>query len=217
MKINANTVLVGARVVLVPYREEHVERYHAWMQDADLRAQTASEPLSLEEEYAMQRSWAEDDDKLTFIVLARTPGTPDVLAPDAPRALPMVGDVNLFLKGALGDDDFEAEAEVMIAEKEYRRKGLAREALALLFRYATATPTPEPTAHAASSPLGLPPSALVARIGAENDASRALFASLGFRVRRAVPVFDELELAYGGGAEWESEGGAGLVVCAYDA
>lgn len=30
-------------------------------------------------------------------------------------ALPMVGDVNIFLNGIPGDQDFEAEAEIMIA------------------------------------------------------------------------------------------------------
>jgi hypothetical protein len=31
MKANANLVLTGERVVLVPYRREHVETYHNWM------------------------------------------------------------------------------------------------------------------------------------------------------------------------------------------
>jgi L-amino acid N-acyltransferase YncA len=34
----------------------------------------------------------------------------------------------------------------------------------------------------------------VARIGADNARSIALFASLGFKVVRTVPVFDEVEM-----------------------
>jgi len=49
------TILVGSKVVLVPYRPEHVPKYHQWMLDEELRSLTASDPLSLEEEYEMQR------------------------------------------------------------------------------------------------------------------------------------------------------------------
>ena len=62
MRNNANLVIKGQRVMLVPYRPEHVALYHSWMQDATLQELTASEPLTLEEEYAMQRSWAADAD-----------------------------------------------------------------------------------------------------------------------------------------------------------
>ena len=39
-----------------------VQRYHEWMQDPLLRQQTASEPLTLEQEYAMCASWEKDED-----------------------------------------------------------------------------------------------------------------------------------------------------------
>ncbi|XP_075025804.1 alpha/beta-tubulin-N-acetyltransferase 9 isoform X2 [Calonectris borealis] len=63
MKINQNTVLQGQRVTLVPYTSAHVPRYHEWMQSEELQRLTASEPLSLEQEYEMQRSWQDDADK----------------------------------------------------------------------------------------------------------------------------------------------------------
>jgi hypothetical protein len=83
-----------------------------------------------------------DDDKLTFIILARhsvdeLPSNPEdfrdlYLSPEDPRigALPMVGDVNLFLSGNRhtspnsddtgreDEDGFEAEVEIMIAGKQ---------------------------------------------------------------------------------------------------
>lgn len=37
MRINADTTITGQRVVLVPYRQEHVPRYHAWMQCQELQ------------------------------------------------------------------------------------------------------------------------------------------------------------------------------------
>mmetsp|Transcript_22067 Transcript_22067/g.63270 ORF Transcript_22067/g.63270 Transcript_22067/m.63270 type:complete len:303 (-) Transcript_22067:435-1343(-) len=71
MRLNYETVLVGRRVVLVPYRPEHVPRYHAWMQDPHLLHMTGSEPMSMDEEMEMQKEWRDDDAKCTFIVLDR--------------------------------------------------------------------------------------------------------------------------------------------------
>lgn len=37
-------------------------RYHEWMKSPELQQLTASEPLTLDQEYDMQKSWREDDD-----------------------------------------------------------------------------------------------------------------------------------------------------------
>ncbi|KAG6853185.1 hypothetical protein C0991_006295 [Blastosporella zonata] len=184
MKANEHTVLIGSKVVLVPYLSDHVPNYHAWMQDEELQRLTASEPLSIEEEYDMQQKWRFDEDKLTFIVLSReSPSGEQLLnisetqptrtwspTDSAIRALPMVGDVNMFLKGTRPDvtqhvqrldkqddeeeeeEEFEAELGVMIAggvprltdmivEPAYRRKGLALETLRLILEYSTGYPS----------------------------------------------------------------------------
>ena len=86
----------GEKSALVPYEACHVEPYHEWMKDEWIQGyeknithalcrviaqgsfagdsvspteMTASEPLSLEEELAMQKEWREDEKKCTFIVL----------------------------------------------------------------------------------------------------------------------------------------------------
>ena len=52
--------LEGEKVILVPYMKEHVPKYHQWMQDPFLLETTASEPLTLEQEYQMHLSWCQD-------------------------------------------------------------------------------------------------------------------------------------------------------------
>jgi RimJ/RimL family protein N-acetyltransferase len=119
MKTNEKTVLRGVLVTLVPYKAEHVLAYHEWMKDPFLQETTASEPLTLKQEYEMQISWHEDPFKCTFILN-------DITGK-------MVGDVNLFLNH-LGDP-LCAEIEVMIAEPSSRRKGMGAEAVRLMMDY----------------------------------------------------------------------------------
>ncbi|WFD15692.1 Prohibitin-1, subunit of the prohibitin complex (Phb1p-Phb2p) [Malassezia arunalokei] len=146
-----STVLRGERVVLVPYRPEHVPTYVEWMKSPVLREQTASEELSLEEEYDMQQSWHLDQDKLTFIVLTYEHDVPaNANVSTLLQACTMVGDVNAFLSECHDDDNGHAppktwaEFNIMIPETRWRRKGLATEALGLLIHYITSDPTPRP-------------------------------------------------------------------------
>ena len=176
MRANANLTLVGTSCALVPYRKEHVLTYHGWMQDDALREATASEPLSLDEEYEMQASWLHDEKKCTFIVLQLpTSGVWDECTVGGPASVSsMVGDVNLYFNDH--DDAHAAEIEIMIADVSARRKGLAREALRLMMGYAMES-------------FGT--KTFVAKIGDANEKSRGLFSQLGFTKRSASEVFRE--------------------------
>ena len=97
MKINSTTKITGDKVILVPYRKHHVEKYNKWMSLKEIQELTSSEPLTLEEEYKMQKSWQEDEDKLTFIVLRRDLYDSSTGNDTEKELLSMVGDVNVFL------------------------------------------------------------------------------------------------------------------------
>ncbi|THY43555.1 hypothetical protein D6C99_07048, partial [Aureobasidium pullulans] len=170
--------LVTSQILLCPYSEHHVPTYHEWMKDEssfpffhlpnhhphlhfqdsiqtcekkkELQALTASEPLSLPEEYDMQRSWRQDPDKLTFIACLppTSPATASTtITPkqdDAPSR--MIGDINLFLFDDDRDDEEESststtskqiigEVELMIALKPHHRKGHGRASLLAFLSY----------------------------------------------------------------------------------
>ncbi|XP_038064267.1 N-acetyltransferase 9-like protein isoform X2 [Patiria miniata] len=108
MRLNEATLIEGSRTVLVPYKEHHVIRYNDWMQSAELQQLTASEPLTLQQEYEMQKSWHLDETKCTFIILELEKWD-DVEYQEIDC---MCGDVNLYF---LNTDDRDAEIEIMIA------------------------------------------------------------------------------------------------------
>ncbi|CAN0067157.1 unnamed protein product, partial [Laminaria digitata] len=91
----------------------------------------------------------------------------------------MAGDVNLFFNDY--DDPGMCEVEVMVAEPRWRRKGLAREAVLMLMRYALDN-------------LGA--TTFYCKIGDANLASRALFEKLGFSEHAYVEAFKETELRF---------------------
>eukprot|EP00744_Colponema_vietnamica_P015550 GILI01021799.1.p1 GENE.GILI01021799.1~~GILI01021799.1.p1 ORF type:complete len:186 (+),score=47.93 GILI01021799.1:62-619(+) len=180
MKINAETRLEGEKVVLVPYLKSMVPKYHSWMQDPFLLETTASEPLTLEEEYENQVSWMEDAHKCTFIILDRSlPEDPSL--GELARGGGMAGDVNFFLNDL--EDEEAAEIEIMIAEVGSRRKGLASEALHLMMDFGHRM-------------LGV--NRYVAKIGDANTQSMALFRRLGFQEVSHSECFQEttFEISY---------------------
>ncbi|ELT99980.1 hypothetical protein CAPTEDRAFT_212602 [Capitella teleta] len=176
MRQNARTTITGDTVVLVPYEQHHVEKYHSWMKSEELQKLTASEPLSLQEEYRMQESWRQDNDKCTFIVLDKS----DYNAFNGIKGQieAMAGDVNLFLSE---EDGFKsAEIEIMIAEPKCRGKGMGKEALLAMLRYGI-------------DELNL--ILITAKIGFDNEASLKLFTKLGFSEISRSEVFKEVTLS----------------------
>jgi ribosomal protein S18 acetylase RimI-like enzyme len=128
------------------------------MQDPAIRAATASEPLTLEEEHEMQGKWREDGDKLTFIVGRSSSqhgdgGGDGDLQGEATGdgdgkgkgEMVLIGDVNLFVSTRSLDDQDEAqgtiaevlvgELELMIALPSEQRKGFGRAALLMMLGY----------------------------------------------------------------------------------
>ncbi|XP_040924608.1 N-acetyltransferase 9 isoform X2 [Betta splendens] len=173
MRINENTLLEGNKVALVPYNAEHVPRYHEWMKSPELQQLTASEPLTLDQEYSMQKSWRDDEDKCTFIILDKQQWA----ASGAEDEQCMVGDVNLFLTDPT--DPTLAELEVMIAEPSYRGRGVGKEVTRMMMCYGV-------------TKLGI--KKFQAKIGLDNDVSISMFKKLHFQEASVCRVFREVTL-----------------------
>jgi len=173
---------------------------------------TASDRLTLEEEYENQESWRASHDKMTFIVcqplLSTSEGQDEVLAGivDAPDK--MVGDINLFLSPYDDDDDdqqpantYIGEVDVMIANAKDQGRGTGKAAVLAFLQYISrnlgrilheyhhqekegqSTTEPKPTL-----------SLLMAKINQGNAKSIALFKSLGFEQEGEVNYFGEVKL-----------------------
>ncbi|KAJ8983490.1 hypothetical protein NQ317_014950 [Molorchus minor] len=170
MYINRDTTITGKSVILVPYRKEHVLKYHEWMQSTELQLLTASEPLSLEEEYAMQKSWLMDENKCTFIILDR-----ERYQTTGSEVEAMIGDTNLFFANA--DDRICAEAEIMIAENWARRRKCGWEAMLLMFVYSIEY---------------LNVKQYIVKISYVNVASINMFKNMGFTELSRSDVFKEI-------------------------
>ncbi|GAW16933.1 hypothetical protein ANO14919_063800 [Xylariales sp. No.14919] len=211
MRVNEDLAVSTPKVLLVvPYDPHHVDRYHQWMQNEDLREATASDLLTLEEEYENQQSWRTAHDKLTFIVCQPAAASPtNTGSEDAPPAIyagvddaapRMAGDVNLFLTPE-AEGGLCGEIDIMIAAPEHRRRGLGEAAVRALLRFlaghrdAVMREYARGASGAAADqrqrqPLRL--TRLVAKINAENAGSIRLFENLGFRRDGEPNYFNEV-------------------------
>ncbi|KAK3377769.1 GNAT domain-containing protein [Podospora didyma] len=225
MKFNELIAISTAKALLVPYDRRHVLTYHAWMEDPAIQEATASERLTLEEEYENQESWRASRDKLTFIIcqplpllrektlkdgVALSAGTAD--APDN-----MVGDVNVFLYPYDNDDDDDTETpssdlvgeiDIMIADSKHRGQGLGRAAVLAFLHYIARNLDGVLREYSSSKEgeegkkNGAPPATttrlkrLMAKIHKDNAKSIALFRSLGFEQEGDVNYFGELKLVH---------------------
>ncbi|XP_058798368.1 N-acetyltransferase 9-like protein isoform X1 [Phymastichus coffea] len=180
MKENKSTKIIGKNVIFIPYKENHVLRYHEWMKSEELQQLTASEPLTLEDEYKMQKSWFEDEDKCTFIILNKSLYEETLNEIDA-----MIGDINLFFNDA--NCNKNAEIEIMIAETCHRGKGYGWESAILMLRYGIEN---------------LNVIKYLAKISISNEKSINMFRKLGFEEVSRSDIFKEFTLQKVVDFEW---------------
>jgi len=178
------------------------------MKDDFLLEMTCSEPLSFEEEVQMQQSWREDENKCTFIILAKelcvenlpimhginfdeNYDDPDLISKTTHA---MIGDINLFLsvtdfsKESYESDNSmgiciskevkQAELDVMIAVKNFRRKGCGIEATWMMMLYG-------------AEQLGI--QKFFVKVKEKNIISINLFKKLGFKESNYAECFKEYE------------------------
>ncbi|KAK9502763.1 hypothetical protein O3M35_011473 [Rhynocoris fuscipes] len=143
------------------------------MESEELRKQTASERLSLSQEYEMQQSWLMDANKCTFIVLDR-----NLYEATGNEVESMIGDANIYLSKN-EENKIIGEIGLMIAEKEFRGKGYGKEILLCLMNFGIKR-------------LGI--NRFIAVISLDNKQSIAMFQKYSFLEESRSHVFNEVSL-----------------------
>ncbi|KAM1492266.1 hypothetical protein ACFXTH_024305 [Malus domestica] len=157
--------LEGGRVILVPYMNEHVPKYHELMKDPALLQATGFEPLTLDQEYKMQLAWTQD------------PNT-------------MIGDVNLYMNDL--DDPHMGEIEIMIAQQKRYLPLLSPDGEAEVLALVPIWESALMMMAFAIENLGI--HVFRAKIGDQNGASLSLFRKLGFEETSHSEIFKEVTL-----------------------
>ncbi|KAK3403565.1 GNAT domain-containing protein [Sordaria brevicollis] len=217
MKLNESTAVTTTRALLVPYESRHVPTYHQWMEDPAIQAATASERLTLEEEYENQQSWRVSHDKLTFIICqplspssSSSPSSSTVQAGEVDIPEKMIGDINLFLypndEEDAPEDECVGEVDIMIASAEHRGKGLGRAVVGgflqyisrnlegILREYYEGGSKQNGGNNGGKGGETVKMKMLMAKINKDNVKSIKLFKALGFEQEGEVNYFGEVKL-----------------------
>ena len=186
---------------MIPYRREFVPQYHSFMQDPLLLKLTGSEPMTLEEELNAQKDWIESDSKLTWLIVD-------------PSQKILIGDLNFFFSlqqnyaetDSVSDSFIQAEINIMICNSQFRRKGIARQALFAGIQYCLEYVVPFFSMNPPSwisckneysnstqttSDISIPKLVFAAHIDLDNTPSISLFKSISFSFEKTVKVFHE--------------------------
>jgi RimJ/RimL family protein N-acetyltransferase len=139
--------------------------------------------LSLEQEYEMQQSWRDSDDKCTFIILHKS--TFETADHDDGEVKAMIGDTNIFIRTE--DEALIGEAEIMIAETSFRGQKLGWESMNLMLLYGIEK---------------LKIKQFEAKIKLDNSPSIAMFQKFQFNEESRSEVFQEMTLTVQVTDEW---------------
>ena len=197
----SHAIMIGCRIW---YQRRSIVTLDKLTPHQMIQEATASEPLTLDEEYAMQRSWRRDNDKLTFIVCLPieidNQSKPQVTG----RHEVMLGDVNMFI--SLSDESTPeqpmviGELEVMIAKRDQQHRGFGKAALLTFLQYVVLHQQAilvEFSQSASDAFVPSPFAYFAAKIGKDNARSLALFGGLGFENTKEEPNYwGEFELRH---------------------
>ncbi|KAM1919695.1 hypothetical protein ACFX15_023604 [Malus domestica] len=189
--------LEGGRVILVPYMNEHVPKYHELMKDPALLQATGFEPLTLDQEYKMQLAWTQDPNSTlflslicqTFIVLDKQLVVEE-FSHGEPHVEAMIGDVNLYMNDL--DDPHMGEIEIMIAQQKRYLPLLSPDGEAEVLALVPIWESALMMMAFAIENLGI--HVFRAKIGDQNGASLSLFRKLGFEETSHSEIFKEVTL-----------------------
>ncbi|KAK8790032.1 hypothetical protein WA158_006812 [Blastocystis sp. Blastoise] len=170
MKVAAPLTAKG--IELINFERSHCELYSEWLKDDYILEMTDTDGMTLEDIILSQESYAEEEDKITVLLSVNKEGSANEKV--------LIGDCNLFIDYVDEEGDV-GELNVMVAEKDYRRKGYAIKAVALMIMWAHKN-------------CNL--NEFMAKIKLSNEASYNMFKKLGFTTKTVSKAFKEYELRF---------------------